>query len=68
MKNKCEMETQKSAIFLLLFLKTGVGTLKVWTEDISRMQTLLWLLSGDQGNLWLNAKVDITAPREFWVR
>ncbi|XP_072014819.1 MAM and LDL-receptor class A domain-containing protein 2-like [Amphiura filiformis] len=46
---------------------SGIGTLNVWTEDISRMQTLLLRIRGDQGNLWKNALLDITAPREFWV-
>ena len=45
----------------------GVGTLKIWTQDIAKIWTLLLVISGNQGNVWKNAQLDITAAREYWV-
>lgn len=49
----------------------GTGTLNVYTTSngqISRGQSSLWTLTGDQGDIWMSAKVTIRSPRDWQVR
>ena len=38
---------------------TGVGSLTVYTEDNSGTQNTIFTVSGNQGDTWLNAEINI---------
>ena len=45
-----------------------MGTLSVYTEDSSSTQTQLFTVSGDQGDTWRSAQLDIATTAGLKVR